>query len=446
MTDSISITGIEVFAHHGVLDREKAEGQLFLVDLTLALDLSAAGESDTLSDTIDYGRLAAAVHRLVAGERWDLIERVAARVAELALDDPRVAGATVTVHKPAAPIEVPFEDVTVTLVRQREPNRAAVALGSNMGDREATIRRAMRDVAGLGHLVAVSSLYETAPIGGPQQAPFLNAVAVIDTPLGAHDLLDRLLTIEDAAGRERVERWGPRTLDLDLVTMVDGAGTPISIESDRLVVPHPRAAQRRFVVEPMAEVWPTAPLGARTAFECLPDVAEQGVVKVGAADAAPPSGPSATSVVLVLAQVTLLTLFGVLVFLEAEAPVTLTPPAVLGGVLALLGVGIFAWSWAALGSHVSPFPEPTRSGEMIESGPYQWVRHPMYTGLILILLGVSIVLAASRALAATGLLAVFLWFKARYEERLLLGTYGGYGDYRRRVRGRLVPLGRRSLS
>lgn len=119
MTDRIVITGIEVFAYHGVLDHERADGQLFGVDVALEVDLAAAGTSDDLGDTIDYGLLADSIHERVAGERWNLIERVAQRVAELVLEDPRVTATEVTIHKPQAPITVPFRDVTVTLQRSR---------------------------------------------------------------------------------------------------------------------------------------------------------------------------------------------------------------------------------------------------------------------------------------------------------------------------------------
>lgn len=119
MTDHIELAGLEVFAYHGVLESEQAEGQLFVIDLRLDIDLAPAGESDDLDHTVDYGRLASRVHALVSGERWDLIERVAERVAALALEDQRVAAATVTVHKPQAPIDVPFRDVSVTVRRSR---------------------------------------------------------------------------------------------------------------------------------------------------------------------------------------------------------------------------------------------------------------------------------------------------------------------------------------
>ncbi|HEX5695364.1 MAG TPA: dihydroneopterin aldolase [Acidimicrobiia bacterium] len=119
MNDRIELRGIEVLARHGVLEHEQVESQTFLVDLVLHLDLSAAGRSDDLDDTVDYGELARATHDLVAKESHQLIETVAERVAQQVLGDSRVDRVVVTVHKPQAPIPVGFEDVAVVVDRRR---------------------------------------------------------------------------------------------------------------------------------------------------------------------------------------------------------------------------------------------------------------------------------------------------------------------------------------
>lgn len=119
MTDRIVVSGIEVFAYHGVHEEEIENGQLFSVDVEMQLDLQPAASSDDLADTIDYGTVAERVHERVTGERWNLIEKVATRVADLLLEDQRVAAATVTIHKPQAPISIPFRDVAVTVHRSR---------------------------------------------------------------------------------------------------------------------------------------------------------------------------------------------------------------------------------------------------------------------------------------------------------------------------------------
>ena len=123
---------------------------------------------------------------------------------------------------------------------------AYVSLGSNLGDREATIRAA---VAALPGVVAVSELRETDPVGVVDQPRFLNGAARLDTELSARQLLDMLLAVERGLGRERRERWGPRTIDLDL--LLYGSET---IDEPGLTVPHPRLHERRFALEPLAEL------------------------------------------------------------------------------------------------------------------------------------------------------------------------------------------------
>ena len=112
---------------------------------------------------------------------------------------------------------------------------------------------AVSRLGALGAVTAVSSLWETAPIGDVPQEDYLNAVALLDTVRGPRPLLDAFLRIEAEAGRERRERWGPRTLDLDLLLYGDA-----EITAPGLRVPHPRMTERRFVLEPLAEVWPEA--------------------------------------------------------------------------------------------------------------------------------------------------------------------------------------------
>lgn len=117
--DRISITGIEAFGHHGVLAHEREYGQRFVVDVTLGVDLAAAGASDDLDDTVDYGALSGAVAALIAGEPCELIEALAERIATRCLSDPRVEAAEVTVHKPCAPVPVVAAEVSVTIRRVR---------------------------------------------------------------------------------------------------------------------------------------------------------------------------------------------------------------------------------------------------------------------------------------------------------------------------------------
>lgn len=117
--DRIAIRGLRVFAHHGVLESERTRGQNFLIDVTVHLDTREAAAADDLTRTLDYGELALAVHQRVSGERWNLIERVAQRVAELALENPAAERVEVTVRKPEAPIPLQFDEVSVSITRSR---------------------------------------------------------------------------------------------------------------------------------------------------------------------------------------------------------------------------------------------------------------------------------------------------------------------------------------
>jgi 2-amino-4-hydroxy-6-hydroxymethyldihydropteridine diphosphokinase len=158
--------------------------------------------------------------------------------------------------------------------------RAHVALGSNLGDRMAVLDAAVRalDADEQTHVMAVSKVYETEPVGGPPQGPFLNAVAVLETDRSPRELLRLLQAIEGSLGRVRGERWGPRTADLDLL-LYDGP----PVDEPDLVVPHPRAKQRGFVLVPLLDADPVAAFpDGESALEALARLGPQpGIVEVG---------------------------------------------------------------------------------------------------------------------------------------------------------------------
>lgn len=133
---------------------------------------------------------------------------------------------------------------------------AVLSLGSNLGDPATHLRKAL-DSFGPG-LVATSRFYRTSPVGGPQQDDFLNCIALVEIEQ-AHESLTIAQWLEDNAGRERNERWGPRTLDVDVITIHNGAGDVVS-HNPSLTLPHPRAHERLFVLVPWAEVEPDAVL------------------------------------------------------------------------------------------------------------------------------------------------------------------------------------------
>jgi len=130
--------------------------------------------------------------------------------------------------------------------------RAFLGLGSNLGDRWSYLRAAVEELRRVETVMAVSEAYETEPVGGPSdQGAYLNAVVELDTARSPRQLLELCRSLEAAAGRVRVERWGPRTLDVDILLVGN-----LVVDEDDLVVPHPRLWERRFVVAPLSDLAP----------------------------------------------------------------------------------------------------------------------------------------------------------------------------------------------
>lgn len=444
--DQVRLFGVSATGYHGVFEHERREGQTFVVDVVVHLDTRRAAARDDLAHTLDYGALAQQVVAVIEGPPADLIETVAERIAATVLADGAVSAVDVAVHKPQAPITVPFGDVVVAIRRDRsklpaaEPYRpqtpqrvvtrpsaptptaalplavdeaaapgptsadtpsvvpapplaapveppfgalvgplggAAVApplvplpppgdvvtggpfggaaavhavgtpavgtpadertadetapddgaadgasaapapvapaaagpddtaatqvmspldlaaldaldgrgpdedvvegeletdvldsaptspvdvvlaLGANLGNAQETLRQAVGDLdrtPGVD-VVDVSPLARTAPVGGPEQPDFLNAVILVRTTLSPRDLLRVTQSVELGHGRERHEHWGPRTLDIDIVVY----GSVLAVTDD-LELPHPRAHERAFVLQPWAQVDPSAVL------------------------------------------------------------------------------------------------------------------------------------------------------------------------------------------
>jgi dihydroneopterin aldolase/2-amino-4-hydroxy-6-hydroxymethyldihydropteridine diphosphokinase len=260
VSDRIRLTGLVARGHHGVFEHERRDGQDFAVDVVLELDLRAAAATGDLTRTVHYGELAGALAGDVRGEPVNLLETLAERLLRTCLADPRVEAAEVVVHKPQAPIPETFGDVAVAVRRTRAelfppPRDGVLALGANLGDREATLAAAVADLArtpGL-EVVAISPVVETAPVGGPEQPDYLNAVVAVRSTLPPHQLLAACLRVEARHGRERRVRWAARTLDVDVITYGD-----LVLDTPDLVLPHPRAAGRAFVLAPWAALDPQA--------------------------------------------------------------------------------------------------------------------------------------------------------------------------------------------
>src|ERR1700726_2269875 len=154
-----------------------------------------------------------------------------------------------------------------------------IALGGNVGDVRATFQRAIVNICGMaqGVLKARSSDYSTPPWGDEQQAPFINACIEIETSLDPHALLFTLHKIETKFGRDRANerRWGPRTLDLDLIAYDD-----VSIQKPKLTLPHPRLFERAFVLVPLAEIAPDRLIAGRSITAALAQLAAEGIQRL----------------------------------------------------------------------------------------------------------------------------------------------------------------------
>lgn len=344
--DVITLRGLHVEAAHGVFDFEHDAPQPFIVDCALWVDTSASSSSDDIADTVSYALVADEITSIVSGPSVKLIETLGNAIARRLLRLAHVLGVEVTVHKPQAPLEQPFVDVSVTVRRGQvplavpssassspdvsasagvsdsardrsfideaghpgsvatggdmadddrlanlsesasvvdtdsssprpsalvpvlaldsevdevadqgedcpaSPVRVVLALGGNIGDVPSTFASAIEALIDDARfdIVNVSPILRTLPVLNENQEPqsdYWNAVVLVDTDLTPREVLDVAHELEDAAGRERSEHWGARTLDIDIV---DYAG--ISYDDGVLVLPHIRAHSRAFVLAP----------------------------------------------------------------------------------------------------------------------------------------------------------------------------------------------------
>lgn len=317
--DVIALRGLSARAIHGVLPEEHVAPQPFVVDLALWVDGSDAARSDDIAKTVSYAEVADVVATIVKGPAVRLIETLAHRIADAIVSMERVHGVEVTVHKPEAPIRQVFADVSVTVragrcgesggavelsrealeapslpetpslpaaralaearlvpeARALPAVRVVLALGGNIGDAPKTLADAVERLIDDPRIdvLDVSPLLRTMPVLAPGQAPqddYWNAVVLASTALGPREVLALARELEASAKRERLERWGARTLDVDLI---DYAGIEMS-EAD-LTLPHPRARTRAFVLAPWSVIDPQARLGGERVAELLaraPDV------------------------------------------------------------------------------------------------------------------------------------------------------------------------------
>lgn len=254
--DRIFIEGMIFMTLIGVLEHEKVQPQRVIVDLSLSVMPIQATRTDRLEQTISYATAYERISQIIQTEHFGLVERLAGCIAEqLLLDHESLMAVTVTIRKPEAPLPGPFASAGITITRVRGDyglmSQADLSLGTNLGDRLEILRQAVQFLAGHPEieLVAISSVYETTPVGLIDQPDFLNLVARIRTTLDPFSLLFYCQSLEVRFGRERLVHWGPRTLDIDLLTYGH-----LMTQSAQLTVPHPRMQEREFVQIPLREL------------------------------------------------------------------------------------------------------------------------------------------------------------------------------------------------
>ncbi len=265
--DTVHIKKLCIHARHGVFQEEKTLGQRFYLNIALFLSTRKAAITGDLSASVHYGELAHQIQDVFTKESFDLIETAAEKVATYILTRyPIVEKVQVEIEKPWAPVGLPLETVSVFI--ERSWHRVFIGYGSNMGNRQALIDRALQIIDADEDIQTVSrsTTIETPPWGFEEQAPFLNGVVEIKTLKTPLELLDFLQAIEKQLHRERKIKWGPRTIDLDILFYDE-----MILDSPRLNLPHPYIAERLFVLEPLAEIAPNRvhPIYRKTIRELL---------------------------------------------------------------------------------------------------------------------------------------------------------------------------------
>nr|WP_288248059.1 2-amino-4-hydroxy-6-hydroxymethyldihydropteridine diphosphokinase [uncultured Romboutsia sp.] len=250
--DKIHIKDLEIIGFHGAIPEEKVLGQKFVLSFELDVDLRQAGKNDDLTKTVHYGKLAQKVEEEFTKTSYDLIEKAAEEICEFVLlNYPLVKKVKLLLKKPWAPTRKHVEYVAVEI--ERKWNKVYIAAGSNLGDKEETLKEAIYKIDKRKDCVVtkVSNFYTTDPVGYEDQDQFVNCVFEINTLQTPSELMDTLLEVEKDFKRERIIRWGPRTLDLDIIFYND-----IISYDEHILIPHPRAHERQFVMKPMCDINP----------------------------------------------------------------------------------------------------------------------------------------------------------------------------------------------
>lgn len=248
--DIIKIEQLEVYGYHGVFEEEKKQGQPFMINVEMKTDFLRAAREDDLNYSTHYGEVCLFIKDIFTARSYDLIETAAVTVAEGILQKfPRIREVELEVQKPQAPIPMKFSTVSVKV--NRSWHKVYCSFGSNLGDKKQYIKEAMEKIQNneafrkLNH----SSFYDSKAYGGVEQGDYLNGVFFAETYLSPHELLDYLHQLEAEAQRVRTVRWGPRTLDIDILLY-----DQLILDEKDLQIPHKDMANRDFVLIPLKEI------------------------------------------------------------------------------------------------------------------------------------------------------------------------------------------------
>jgi len=268
--DKLYLKDVEIFANHGVFKEEKTLGQKFVLSLELDVDLREAAKNNDLTKSVHYGELCHEIEKEFQNESYDLIETASEKIAEYVLFNyPLVKGIKVILKKPWAPIGRHLDYAAVEVYRKW--STVYLSVGSNIGDKKKNIDMAVEKLNSIKEInvTKVSSIIETEPWGYENQDTFLNGAIEIKTILSPSELMRELLNIELEMKRERLIKWGPRIIDLDIILFDD----LITID-EFVVIPHPRMEEREFVLKPLSEIAPFAihPLLKKRVITLLQDL------------------------------------------------------------------------------------------------------------------------------------------------------------------------------
>lgn len=271
--DEIRIEELEIFAHHGVFQDEKNNGQIFYVNAILYLDLYPAGCTDDLTLSVHYGNVSLFIKDWLTEHTYDLLEKACETTAkEVLLAFDLIKKIKLEIRKPNAPIPMNFKSVSVCM--ERGWHKVYLSFGSNMGESKEIITDAIDKLSKdrENRMGKISDFIVTKPYGGVEQDDFLNGALEMETLYSPNELLARLHEIEKEAGRKRILHWGPRTLDLDILFY-----DKLIYEDEELIIPHIDLQNRDFVLTPMEQIapWFRHPITGKTITEMKKQLMEE---------------------------------------------------------------------------------------------------------------------------------------------------------------------------